>query len=598
MKRFLLVLCVIMLVMGSVAVVSARGVDNIDMIVDYLEGLAIDGFFEESYNQLLLRDPELLTDLGLSATFGVGNDQLTDISDEYVRQTQALQVAILDLLHGYDYEKLTAEQQLSYDIYQYYLDDIVRGHQFMYYDYPVSPMFILNVPDVMVYLFTEIQPVTNQQDAEDYIARLSQMDTKFEQLVEGLELRAGAGVIVPRFFFPYLVGNLQNMARGQARYTPFYTTLRDKLADLDNIDDDTKDALLDSAETEIEETVLPVYQLVVEAMNDLESRATYDAGAWKFPEGDAYYAYVLRHFTTTEMTPDEIYELGLQEVARIRAEMQVIFAELGYPAGETLVESFDRVTQDSGVLRGDEILAGFEAIIDDAEERVAASFDMLPSTEVVVIPDQYGGYYSPPALDGSRPGAFYAATSGTRPWFNMPSLAYHEAVPGHHFQIAIAQELDLPSFRRGSHFTAYVEGWALYAERLAWELGFYEGDPYGNLGRLQYEAFRAVRLVVDTGTHAKGWTYDQAAAYMQENTGFDANMVNNQISRYIAWPGQSTAYMVGMLQILDLRQQAMDELGDAFDLREFHNVVLGNGAVPLAILEQLVQQYIDTTLAG
>jgi uncharacterized protein (DUF885 family) len=199
-------------------------------------------------------------------------------------------------------------------------------------------------------------------------------------------------------------------------------------------------------------------------------------------------------------------------------------------------------------------------------------------------------------MDGSRPGAFYAKASGSEEYYGMPTLAYHEAVPGHHTQIALALEFDLPSFRRGSHFTAYVEGWALYAERLMWELGVYDDDPYGNLGRLQFEAFRAARLVVDTGIHAKGWTFDEAVDFMTENTGFERDIINVdfEVSRYIAWPGQALAYKIGMNKILEMRQIAEQQLGEQFDLKEFHNVVLGHGAVPLEILERVVQEYTDS----
>jgi uncharacterized protein (DUF885 family) len=258
---------------------------------------------------------------------------------------------------------------------------------------------------------------------------------------------------------------------------------------------------------------------------------------------------------------------------------------------------YGRVAGDSGLLSGDEIVAGYEAIIAEAAANVGEAFDLVPQADVIVIGGQSGGYYIPPAVDGSRPGAFYAVAVGSETRFSMPTLAYHEAIPGHHFQIAIQQELEgLPSFRNGETFTAYVEGWALYAELLASELGFYEDDPYGNLGRLQGEAFRAARLVVDTGIHAQGWTFEEAVNYMEENTGLPRRMVEGQIARYIVWPGQATAYKIGMIKILALRQKAMDELGAAFDLKEFHNIVLSNGSVPLDILERIVDDHIESKL--
>jgi uncharacterized protein (DUF885 family) len=244
---------------------------------------------------------------------------------------------------------------------------------------------------------------------------------------------------------------------------------------------------------------------------------------------------------------------------------------------------------------GNQIVTEYERLIETAEQELSVAFDLLPSADVVVIGGPTGGYYSPPAVDGSRPGAFYARAVGTEPRFGMPTLAYHEAIPGRHFQVAIALESDLPSFRKGATFTAYIEGWALYAERLAWEMGFYEADPYGNLGRLQGEAFRAARLVVDTGIHAKRWSYDQAVQFMLDNTGLSRGSMEFEVSRYATWPGQATAYMIGMLKILELRQRAMDQLGDEFEIKEFHNLVLGNGSLPLSILEQAVDEYIETS---
>jgi uncharacterized protein (DUF885 family) len=567
----------------------------VDDVAAQSEDLDFDTFLESSYTQLLLRDPELVTELGVAEDLGMGNDRLTDISDAYVRETQRLEVATLDLLHQYDRAGLSPEQQLSAEIYEWYLSDRVAGHEFMYNDYPVTH-FITGVQNQLAHFFTDIHPVTSLQGARDYVTRLSQVDTKFGQLVEGLKLREEKGVVLPKFIVQWVLYDLRNMARSSPRATPFYTVFEEKVDVLVGVSDADKEALLKDAEAEIEKSVIPAYQMLVDYFEHLETVATNDAGVWKFSNGEEYYAYTLRHHTTTDITADEIHELGLQEVARIQAEMRVLFDELGYPEGESLPYLFERVAEDGGFLRGSQIVAGYETIIEDVDRRMDVAFDLRPSASVEVIGGPTGGYYVSPAMDGSRPGYFYASDVGTQPKFSMATLAYHEAIPGHHFQLALAQELDMPFFRKNTTFTAYAEGWALYAERLAWEMGMYADDPYGNLGRLQAEAFRAARLVVDTGIHAKRWTYDEAVAYMIENTGLPRGQVEFEVSRYITWPGQATAYKVGMVEILGLRQEAEERLGDRFDLKAFHNTALGNGSVPLETLDRLVDGYIEENL--
>ncbi len=564
-------------------------------LIDGLEDLPFDDFLEDSYHRLMLRDPEYITELGLADAFGIRNDQLTDISDKYLRETQQLESAILELLGSYDRSQLTPDQQISYYVYEWYLGDRVRGHEFMYYDYPITH-FITGVQNKLIFFFTDIHPVTDRQDAEDYVTRLSQVNTKFGQLIEGLKLREQAGVISPRFIIQWSLRNISAIASAEAKLTPFYSSFEEKLNALPDLSASDKQVLLQTAEKEINSSVIPAFQALADYLVQLEAVAPMDDGVWQFDNGEAYYNYLLQHHTTTGMTAHEIHELGLQEVARIRAEMRAIFDDLGYPQDESLGELFDRVAEDGGSLQGSELVPAYEAIIEEVKKRMGPFFDLQPKADVIVIGGDSGGFYVAPALDGSRPGAFYANVNGSEPRLSMPSLAYHETIPGHHIQSALAQELDLPTFRKDAFFTGYVEGWALYAEQLAYEMGLYQDDPYGNLGRLQFEIFRAVRLVVDTGIHAKGWTFNQAVEYMRENTGFDsANVSVNvefEISRYIAWPGQATAYKIGMLKILELRQMAMDRLGDQFEIQEFHNVVLGNGSLPLEILDQVVKETI------
>jgi uncharacterized protein (DUF885 family) len=283
----------------------------------------------------------------------------------------------------------------------------------------------------------------------------------------------------------------------------------------------------------------------------------------------------------------------LREVARIQSEIRAVAKELGYLADASIPNLIGRAARDGGVLQGEQIVKGYEAILQDTDRYIAPVFDLKPQAPVIVIGGATGGYYIAAAIDGSRPGAFYAAAQGTQSKFNMPSLAYHEAIPGHHTQIAIAQELRLPFFRNEVSFTGYVEGWALYAERLMWEQSAYKNDPYGDIGRLQYELMRAARLVVDTGINAKKWSYDQAINYLLTEAGLPRGTAESEVARYICWAGQATSYKIGMIQILELRHKASDTLGDRFDLKEFHNVVLSNGSLPLAILKRVVDDYIS-----
>jgi uncharacterized protein (DUF885 family) len=580
---------------------------EIEPIIAGLSGLPIDQFFDESFKQLLLREPETLTYAHLSQEFGLRDDQLNDLSDAYIRQTQQLETAILDLLHTYDREQLTPDQQLSYDIYEWDLDNRVRGHQFMYYDYPVTH-FIFSYDFALNELFTELHELKTRENAEDYISRLSQVNRQVDQLLEGLKLREEAGAIPPDFIISMALGNLHdylgmtsnNADKIEAQQLPVFSVFNDSLDVIPGLSTDEKNAFRAAALQEIENSFIPGYLKIIEYLDYLETIATSDAGVWKFPNGEQYYAYLLRNETSTDLTPEEIHQLGLVEVDRIKAEMRQAFNELGYPADESFSASLGRAISEGGVYDistqagKDEYIGAVEAIIAEADQRMDEVFDIGPSWGVEVVGGPMGGYYTPGAADGSRPGAYHVGILGSRVnKFLEPTTAYHEAIPGHHYQIATGQTLDVPMFRKEGSYNGYVEGWALYAERLAYEMGLYEADPYGNIGRLQMELLRAVRLVTDTGIHAKGWTRQEARSYMDEAMGVPGYF-SYEVDRYVVAPAQATGYKIGMLKILELRQRAMDALGDQFDIKEFHNVVIGNGALPLEILERLIDDYIAT----
>ena len=575
-----------------------------------LTGLSFDQFLDESYIQLLRRSPETITSMGLSEDLGQRNDTLDNLSDAYLRGTQELESAVLDLLRGYDLDTLSAEQALSYDLYEWYLDSRVRGRQFAYHDYPLHH-FIGSYHYSVDGLFTEIHPLESASDVEDYIARLSQVDDQVEQLMEGLELREELGVNPPDFIVDlaresmsdYLgLGSIEPPSV-DARKLRVYTYLDQALGQLEGLSVEQARGFREAALHEIEASFIPAFLALNDHLDHLATVATPDAGAWKLPEGEEYYAYMLSLETSTDLTPAEIHELGLEEVARIQAEMREVLLGLGYPQDASFRDLMDRAVNDGGWVDistqagKDQYIATIEAAIDRAEQAADAVFELRPTGEVIVIGGPTGGYYMPGAPDGSRPGSYHVSLQGQwRPWYSMPTVAYHETAPGHHFQIAIAQELDLPFPRRDIRFTAYTEGWAMYAERLAWELGLYDDDPYGNLGRLQGELLRAVRLVTDTGIHAMRWSREQARAYMDEAMGAQPGRFSHEVDRYVVLPAQATAYKVGMLKMLELRQRAMDQLGDEFDIKQFHNVVLGNGSLPLGLLEQVVDEYIESVM--
>ena len=589
---------------------------SVEDILTDLEGLPIDKFFDESFKQLLLRDPEGITYMGLAREFGVRNNQLTDCSDAYIRETQKLEKGLLKLLRTYDRDTLPPEHRVSYDIYEWFLDDTVRGHVFMYYTYTVHH-FLAGFHDNMVRFFTEIHPLTCREDAEDYVSRLSQLGTKIEQALDGLRLRAETGVIPPRFILErtkrimekYLhmdsdssrTGNSETSSK--AENISLYTVFAEKLNSID-ITKEEKQELLDAALKEIENVFIPAYTKLFAYIEHLEKSATDDAGVWKFPHGDKYYRYILRKETSTNLTPKEIHDKGLKEVNRIQKEMRRIFDELEYPEDESLFELMERVINDAGFYdtttsKGrNEVVKAYERILEDIDLKLRTIVGIHPQRKVVVQGDMgggAGGFYTGGSADGSRPGVFHTGVGGSRvPKYSMKTIAYHEAIPGHHFQNALAKELNLPRFRNFTHFNGFIEGWALYAEQLGWELGSYADDPYANIGRLQLELLRAVRMVVDTGIHALKWTRDEAAQYMDEVLGAQKGTFLGEVDRYCVLPGQAAGYMVGMLKILELRDRVKDELGEKFDVKEFHDMILGNGSLPLGILEEIVQEYIKT----
>jgi uncharacterized protein (DUF885 family) len=583
--------------------------------VNELRGLSFDDFLARSYDTLLVRSPQHVTELGLADQLGMRNDQLDDRSATHLRGTEAMQRAVLGLLRGYDRSALTPPQQLSYDIYAWVLDDLVRAQPFAEHDY-----LVYQCPggyhSELLSLLTQSHPMATPQDAADYVARLGRVGEQVAQVLAGLKRREAAGVVPPRFIVDrtldvltnYLGTTSRDPAAVDAATLSVYTTFSAKLDGISDLSEGERETLRRQALEAITSSFVPAYMAQLAYLDHLASVATDDAGVWKLPDGDAYYAQLVRRQTTTDLTPDEVYDLGVQQVARVRAELRADLVAMGYPEELELAEMVSRAVADAGSLpmqtqaERDDALRAWKNLIDGADQRVSAAFGLRPAADVVVVGESdgesEGAYYDPAPTDGSADHEVHIGQSaGSQPKFIMPTVAMHEAIPGHHFQVGLAQELDLPLFRKDLRSTAFSEGWAAYAERLSWEMGLYDKDPYGNVGRLVCELIAAARLVADVGIHAKHWTREEAQIYLDDTIGAAPGTFSLEVDRIVVTPAQAVGSDVAMLALLDMRERAKTALGDRFDLKAFHNAVIGHGNLPVSILSHVVDDYVAAELS-
>ena len=566
-------------------------------------------FLDRSVVKMAFESPETLTSLGFLESVGITghNAELDDDSPEAMDKTFAQVRDLRETLLSYSDADLDENQRISKDIALYLADFALVSEPYRYHNYPLNQLF--GVQNGYPSFMQAQHQVHSVGDAENYLSRLQKVKLKFAQTLEGLKIREAKGIIPPKFVIERVLTEMNDFVATPIQDNILYSSFKTKLADTD-ISADEQARLLAAAEADIKGYVHPAYQLFIDYFTQLQAKAGTDDGYWALPNGDLAYEQLLKFFTTTNYTADEIHAKGLAEVDRIQSEIMTILAAEGYDISQGFSVAIEALAADPKFYYEDsdagraQILVDYQHILDEVNAGLGDAFRIRPEAgmEVVRIPEfkektAPGAYYQQPAIDGSRPGRFYANLYDIKatPKYGMRTLAYHEGIPGHHFQIAVAMELEgMPLIRKMAPFTAYIEGWALYSERLAWELGF-QKDPFDNIGRLQAELFRAVRLVVDTGIHHSRWTREQAIDYMKKNTGMSDRDVTAEIERYIVMPGQATAYKVGMMKILELREKAKSALGDKFNLRDFHDVVLKNGAVPLDILETLVDRYIADT---
>jgi len=600
--KWLSVILVAGLVAGAIFVVN----------LVWFRPFSLNLFYEKSFVTFALEKPELLTSLGIAEQFGYRrhNAHLDDLSIAKADHDFATWRENLADLSSYDLAAQTPSQRLSTRVMAFFIESLLEGERFRFHNYPVNQLFGVQ-NDTPEFLMTQHR-IADRRGAEDYLSRLREVGRKFDQVLEGLAMREKIGVVPPRFVIERVVTEMRSFAGKPVLENPLYTNFAAKVAKLTDVTAPDKEALDARCARLIESDVIPAYQRLIRFHEAQLSRSTTDDGVWKLPDGDAYYAYRLRTATTTRMTPQQVHDLGLAEVARIEGEMKSrLTTQNELPPGEAPAQALARLAKDPRFLypNTDEgrkaALADYGRMLDDQLARSRAVIGLIPKAPIEVqrIPEfrektAPGAYYDSPAMDGTRPGIFYAnlRDMSELPKFVMRTFALHEGVPGHHFQAALAQQQKgVPTFRQVLNFIAYDEGWALYAEWLGTELGVYKDDPFGDLCRLQFEMVRAVRLVVDTGIHYKRWPRERAIAYMIEKTGMTEAAVVSEIERYIVLPGQACSYKVGMLTIQAARQRAQAALGSRFDVeaeKAFHDVVLGGGSLPLEVLDEQVDAWI------
>lgn len=558
--------------------------------------------FDELYKAGVMRNPMFQTYLGIKDDY----DKWNDISEENTLKELAITKKDLATIKAIDVSKLDAQTKISHTLYVQKLENSIADHKWRFHSYPVNQMFGLH-SQIPAFLINQ-HSIANEKEAQDYISRVKGTKTLLKQLVDNLKLREERGIIAPKFVFEHVIRDSNNIITG----APFEngeasTVLADftrKVTKLE-IDEEKKSALIKAVETALTTHLKPGYEDLITYLNHLESKADDRDGAWKFPEGEAFFNNALKRTTTTDLTANEIHEIGLSEVSRIHDEMRVIKDKVGFEGDLNAFMEFMR-SDKQFYYAGDEAgkaryLSEAVALIDDMKGRLDSLFLTKPKAELKVkaveaFREKSAGkaFYQSPAPDGSRPGIYYANLYDMEamPTYQMAALAYHEGIPGHHMQMAIKQELEgLPMFRKYGGYTAHTEGWGLYSEMIPKEIGLYQ-DPYSDFGRLAMELWRACRLVVDTGIHTKKWTREQGIEYYVNNTPNAKSDAVKMVERHVVMPSQATAYKIGMLKIVELREKAKTALGEKFDIREYHDIILKNGPVPLNVLEDFVAEYI------
>ena len=579
----------------------------------FTKPFSLDHYLNKEITIELIESPEYMTYIGVFDKFNFifkHKEKLTVPSEENQRKKYLKKLKRLDLLKKYDPEKLSDIQKITQKIAIFDTkNDINQFENFRYHSYLFNQISgnHLNLVEFM----TDTHPIKNHNDAISYIKRVKLFKDVLKANLEYLENQKKIGIYPPKFVFDHVISQLNELISFEENNNPLISIFVKKLRDI-NIEESKISNLKYQLSLVIQSYVNPGFLLILDFMNDNYNNANIHHGVWSLPNGDEFYNFKIKSFTTSDYSPEQIHQIGLDEVDRISKRMKEIFIQLGYEVNKTIGEMMNELNEDSNFLYDDTpdrkkiVISDYNEMLIQAKKDVKPYFERLPKSKVEIraVPEYSeqtaaGGYYQAPSLDGSRPGVFYANLYDIKqtPTFGMRTLTFHETIPGHHLQIALNQEnKKLTLYRKlGYRTSAYTEGWALYAEQLAIEIGMTK-NLYDELGVLQSEMFRANRLVVDTGIHFKRWSREQAMDYMKKTTGMSDTQVRVEIERYIVWPGQALSYKIGMLKILELREKAKERMGKNFNIKSFHSLILDQGIVPLFILEDIVNEWMENNI--
>lgn len=579
----------------------------------FTKPFSLDHYLNKEITIELIESPEYMTYIGVFDKFNFifkHMEKLTVPSEENQRKKYLKKLKRLDLLKKYDPEKLSDIQKITQKIAIFDTkNDINQFENFRYHSYLFNQISgnHLNLVEFM----TDTHPIKNHNDAISYIKRVKLFKDVLKANLEYLENQKKIGIYPPKFVFDHVISQLNELISFEENNNPLISIFVKKLRDI-NIEESKISNLKYQLSLVIQSYVNPGFLLILDFMNDNYNNANIHHGVWSLPNGDEFYNFKIKSFTTSDYSPEQIHQIGLDEVDRISKRMKEIFIQLGYEVNKTIGEMMNELNEDSNFLYDDTpdrkkiVISDYNEMLIQAKKDVKPYFERLPKSKVEIraVPEYSeqtaaGGYYQAPSLDGSRPGVFYANLYDIKqtPTFGMRTLTFHETIPGHHLQIALNQEnKKLTLYRKlGYRTSAYTEGWALYAEQLAIEIGMTK-NLYDELGVLQSEMFRANRLVVDTGIHFKRWSREQAMDYMKKTTGMSDTQVRVEIERYIVWPGQALSYKIGMLKILELREKAKERMGKNFNIKSFHSLILDQGIVPLFILEDIVNEWMENNI--